>query len=217
MKPTKPASKSHLFTAFLLFLLSVQCASAFYDPSLQRWMNRDPINDVGVTRAGSQNLITDKMPRREAGRSTHLFEFVHNSPTREIDFFGLFGGWGSSGGLGVPGSDATSLLNRSPTCIGEIAAAVKMLLGNAGFEGYPTANDDDSLQHCTTSCRIARACGKSIAALLGQLKETNDLLHGGSAHESDKDLEDNAFGRSGAGCLNKSCEDYCSQNRDKYR
>jgi hypothetical protein len=99
----------------------------------------------------------------------------------------------------------------------ELQNALDLILGNSGIGGYPAANDDDSLQHCITSCRISRACGRFTAWALGQLKEANDLIHGGSATETDKDLEDNEFGRKGAKCKNKSCEDYCSQNRDQYR
>jgi hypothetical protein len=48
-------------------------------------------------------------------------------------------------------------------------------------------------------------------------KESNDLLHGGSAAETDKDLDNNAHGRNGVDCPSKSCEDYCQQTRDAYR
>ena len=92
-----------------------------------------------------------------------------------------------------------------------------MLLGNAGIGSYPAANDDDSLQHCITSCRISRACGRFTAWALGELKEANDLLHGGTIKETEKDTEANAFGRRGAKCRDSTCEDYCGQNRGQYR
>jgi hypothetical protein len=49
--------------------LGTPAVSGFYDPSIQRWVNRDPIGESG-------------------GRN--LYKFVHNSPTRYIDPNGQF-------------------------------------------------------------------------------------------------------------------------------
>ena len=46
----------------------------FYDPNLQRWPNRDPINELG---------------------GMNLYEFVRNQPTIRRDSFGLYGLTGS--------------------------------------------------------------------------------------------------------------------------
>jgi len=49
--------------------MSLADASAFYDPGLQRWINRDPIGEVGAI---------------------NLFEFVESSPNNDVDAVGLF-------------------------------------------------------------------------------------------------------------------------------
>ena len=51
-----------------LLALSAQSVSAFYDPSLGRWINRDPIQERG---------------------GLDLYIFNHNSPIQTYDAFGL--------------------------------------------------------------------------------------------------------------------------------
>jgi hypothetical protein len=52
------------------FLLAPHLASAYYDPGLQRWINRDPIGEEG---------------------GYHLLRFVNNAPVANTDAQGLFG------------------------------------------------------------------------------------------------------------------------------
>src|ERR1041384_8821384 len=52
----------------LLLLLSLQVASAYYDPGSQRWLNRDPVGERG-------------------GRN--LYNYSRNSPIQLTDAFGL--------------------------------------------------------------------------------------------------------------------------------
>jgi hypothetical protein len=54
----------------ILFLVSLQPASAFYDPGAQRWLNRDPIEERG---------------------SGNLFQFCEGAASGTIDVYGLFG------------------------------------------------------------------------------------------------------------------------------
>ena len=49
----------------------------FYDPNLQRWPNRDPLEERG---------------------GINLYEFVGNNPVSYVDQYGLLGFWGSPGG-----------------------------------------------------------------------------------------------------------------------
>jgi uncharacterized protein RhaS with RHS repeats len=53
---------------FFLFLSATQIASAFYDPSLGRWLSRDPIEERG---------------------GMNLYAFVRNSPITSFDVLGL--------------------------------------------------------------------------------------------------------------------------------
>ncbi len=180
----------------------------FYDPNLQRWINRDPISDYAFFRAKTRNLPwMDREALRSEARGNHYL-FVGNKPTISPDPEGLeswipfYNPGGDKRPIGVPTVDMP--------CARAIKEAAQMIyLGNNGVEGYPAANDDDRLQHCITSCNIARACGRATAWALGQLKETNDLLHGGSAKDTDGDQEANKDGRNGVNCPAKSCEDYC--------
>jgi hypothetical protein len=52
------------WVAFLCAACSLQVASAYYDPGVQRWINRDPIQEGG---------------------GVNLFGFVHNSPPQMLD------------------------------------------------------------------------------------------------------------------------------------
>ena len=64
----KSGARNHLPAALLALLLTLQAASAFYDPGLQRWINRDPISERG---------------------GINLFEFAANMPTDAVDALGL--------------------------------------------------------------------------------------------------------------------------------
>ena len=66
MKPLKHKFVSSL--ALLVFLFATQLASAFYDPSLGRWLNRDPIAEEG---------------------GSNLYGFVGSDPINQWDRFGL--------------------------------------------------------------------------------------------------------------------------------
>ena len=202
------------FLTLLALFSAPHLASAYYDPGVQRWINRDPLGDYAFFRGYSRGKSWESKQRIRAEGLQYTYGFVHNSPFQFMDINGLEGGttYLPDGGMkppidNVPGS----------ACVQELQNAVDLILGNSGIGGYPVANADDSLQHCITSCRISRACGRLTAWALGQLKEANDLIHGGSATETDKDLEANEFGRQGVKCKDKSCEDYCGNNRDKYR
>ena len=188
-------------------IVVTQIASAYYDPNLQRWINRDPLQEPGfehLRQAGARQL------RREAASQ---YPFVGNNPITEFDLLGL--DRPAPGSYGVP-------LKRAPTqllpCWADFLDTYAMIkIGNSGYGygSFPVANDDDRLQHCITSCKLARACGRLIAWALGQLKETSDLLHGGSTGDTTGDLGANKVGRSGCKS-NKSCEEYCQENRGNY-
>ncbi len=53
----------------------------FYDPNLQRWLNRDPISELGF----------ETLPRRGWGKNDdlNLYDYVHNSPISYQDPYGL--------------------------------------------------------------------------------------------------------------------------------
>jgi hypothetical protein len=71
----------------LLALLSgPHLASAYYDPGVQRWINRDPLGESGFelpTRGRTPALLIGVEQRGG------LFTFVGNAPVRNVDVFGL--------------------------------------------------------------------------------------------------------------------------------
>jgi RHS repeat-associated protein len=94
------------FTSSLIisvFLCAAQLVSAFYDPSLGRWINRDPIGDSGfdAIREQATSLLVDNLNRHR---------LVSNNPVNNIDYMGL---------AAVPSgtcSGATPLNNNSAEC-----------------------------------------------------------------------------------------------------
>ena len=82
MRATKPTTKALLPVALLLFLFSLYSAKAFYDPGIQRWVNRDPLGEPGfeTVRAGT--------PTPQYGPpKTYLF--LENAPNGFVDSDGL--------------------------------------------------------------------------------------------------------------------------------
>src|SRR5262245_1272612 len=85
-KPTMRTQLMHRKTTLLgvlgaLFMLT-QIAHAFYDPSLGRWINRDPIGERGfgaVARLSTSSFYDDPNP----------YLFIRNEPVSLYDAFGL--------------------------------------------------------------------------------------------------------------------------------
>ncbi len=62
-------------------LLAAHLASAFYDPSLQRWITRDPIGEPGFRKAAGRVS--------GAGDKAQLYAPLHNNPIQKLDPYGL--------------------------------------------------------------------------------------------------------------------------------
>jgi hypothetical protein len=72
-----------LWALALLALFSASnLASAYYDPGVQRWINRDPIRDSAF------QSRTARHPRR-ADREWNLFSFLEGGPSNKRDHWGL--------------------------------------------------------------------------------------------------------------------------------
>lgn len=65
--------------------------SVRYNPVLPRWVNRDPLNDLGFHKISFERWVF----RPENELNGYLF--VDNSPVGEVDSFGLIN-WGALGG-----------------------------------------------------------------------------------------------------------------------
>ena len=68
----------------LALLSAAPVASAYYDPGVQRWINRDPLGELGF---GVLRSRETPIPRSERNR----YRFVGNSPVAYFDPLGL--GW----------------------------------------------------------------------------------------------------------------------------
>ncbi len=63
----------------------------FYEPAIQRWVNRDPIHEVGFLTRGQRKHGF------RAQSEANVYHFVDNKPTVNLDILGLFD-WGPLGG-----------------------------------------------------------------------------------------------------------------------
>ena len=80
MKPFKRKFAAPL--ALFILLAAAQLASAFYDPSLGRWINRDPITENGF------RMLSKPQSFSRSGE-LNLYAFVKNQPIGELDPLGL--------------------------------------------------------------------------------------------------------------------------------
>ncbi len=67
----------------LALLSSSHMASAYYDPGVQRWLNRDPIGETGFEEL-RRGVETDLV-----GDGLNLYAFVSNNPINSVDGLGL--------------------------------------------------------------------------------------------------------------------------------
>lgn len=70
-----------LFLSLMLMLATAR-VSAYYDPGVQRWINRDPINEPGFD-------VRDYPRSARASYYGYDFTFVRNAPVALVDSFGL--------------------------------------------------------------------------------------------------------------------------------
>jgi RHS repeat-associated protein len=166
----------------------------FYDPNLQRWLNRDPIGENG---------------------GINLYGFVHNSPVSTVDAYGwsdynrppavVFPGGGVR--YGPPRTEPNGRPSES-----KVGCALRA--GKAAREKYLAANGT-RYTHCMASCEIAKQCGRGASAAAGLAKELADLARCLLTNSSDYcysafQPSDDADNKQGRNCPpNESCEDRC--------
>ncbi len=161
----------------------------FYDASVQRWLNRDPIGDLGF------RLLALK--KGMAGLDElNLFAFVMNKSLNEIDPLGLEGLAGSVGVICCGGSPA--------------GARTAMEAGlNAADAAYPDRNsvENRAMRHCVASGMLAVSDGCGPAECIGTKREDFQNNHGGQPpREGTRGKNNNRVGRACAGCGGANAE-----------
>jgi RHS repeat-associated protein len=128
MPPMTP--RTHILTFTMLVSLWFGLAGpafGYYDPAIQRWINRDPINEPGFT------LLTCTTRVFNRDEEKHLYGFVMNEPISHVDPRGLFlgfsyGNWcgfSNSGQKGRPIDDLDALCMVHDYCLATWSAALE--------------------------------------------------------------------------------------------
>lgn len=81
----KAKGKSHwIMAAFVVLAAGTSASEAFYDPSLSRWINRDPLDEPGVgVSEGKASRKSAEIGETIAG--PNLYTFARNHPTFSVD------------------------------------------------------------------------------------------------------------------------------------
>jgi RHS repeat-associated protein len=128
----------------------------FYAPNYQRWVNRDPISDIGfmITRALGRHEI------RSRGWATYVYAF--NNPGRFFDAFGLSGGTITApsptpgGGGGVGNQDGGGGDDPCPALAKAAGDAMRAALDDP-------ANITLQVLAAAAAARFEEACGQDYA------------------------------------------------------
>ena len=76
-------NRSLLPLVFLVILATSPAANAYYDPGVQRWVNRDPIKELGHFDLRYRHTVPFGL------RENNLYTSVRNAPIDRIDALGL--------------------------------------------------------------------------------------------------------------------------------
>jgi hypothetical protein len=125
----------------LIILATAQVAQAYYDPAIQRWTNRDPIQEEG---------------------GLNFYSYVKNNPTLSIDAFGLVTQWNPGGPGGMPPEAAFTLCNYK-ACYDHLQrifwTAHRTAENLVGTRHATAGSTADAMTHCIGACETARGPG----------------------------------------------------------
>lgn len=198
----KIAIGSVLFVA----LWTAQTASAWYSPSLGRWLTRDPIGEpgfqviqnAGASPAGGRWIHRDPIGERSAD-GPNRYTFVRNSPANRFDVDG-----GESWGppfFPPPQPPTEGVMD----CASRIADEV------GRQSPFGTRDPSSRWNHCVASCRISRECpgGRFSAWIAGDWYQ-DPWWQSPSQGSDPGDRAANQVGRSASCNKKKSCEESCN-------
>jgi len=156
----------------------------FYDPNLQRWLNRDPIRERGF------KLVTGELGKGVV-EELSLYGFIRNGPLNAFDAFGLQGvltGIGMQICCGVSSSDA------------EQAMQAGLSAADQTYPGRDTV-ENRAMRHCVASAILAVRAGCPGSECVGTMREDLQTNHGGQPpREGQRGKNNNRVGRNCAGC-----------------
>jgi len=141
----------------------------YYDPNLQRWLNRDPLGDYGNVRfVFARYSLTGRQPFPfEKWGDPNLYGFVGNDPILYLDYIGLT--WY---GNGLAGAASGALAGAAS---GALVGAGVGAIGGAGIGALPGAGMG------AAAGAIAGGIGGFIAgALSGSAASTSTALKNGA-------------------------------------
>jgi hypothetical protein len=181
---------------FLILWFGTSASFGFYDPSVQRWVNRDPIYERG-------------------GRNP--YGFVYNNPIGLIDRFGEVAyGWPVVPPPGYPptfpqrppsqkpcGSD-----NCNPFQISQNALAAEARNHNSALDPDPYGG---GYRHCVAACLLTRcygAIGGAMRLIRDLIDETNDP-NNPQYQNSQGDMQGERAGEQLALSSSQDCEHAC--------
>src|SRR5664280_1804475 len=127
------------FLILLAVLSAPHLASAYYDPGVQRWINRDPIQELG-------------------GRN--LYAFVKNTPIKRFDVWGLSPPKAPIGEKIACIADCGVAKARKGAKLAEeaIKETHKRFPNARGEDDYA-----DAFRHCYWACKMERELGADCA------------------------------------------------------
>ncbi len=160
--------------------VAIGTASAFYDPGLQRWINREPLQEPGFKR----------LTRRYGYPDENYYRFTRNQPTTYVDGLGL-----ETRGQKL----GCFLCGVSPS---RAEQAFRTGLGTAD-RIFPGRNspENEAMRHCVASAVLATTDGCSGAQCVGDNREwyQTTFQHQGRRRRQ-QGVNNNKIGRECAGC-----------------
>ncbi len=162
----------------LMLLLSVAWAEhafAYYDPGVQRWINRDPAKE-----AGGQNLS----------------RFVRNDPIGRVDAKGLFP---------VEISDQTLKFLKDCMCNASVGSSTQTKLLEKGVDIRNNVGGGNAYMHCVAACTASQKCGAGEARQFWTDREQNVPGQPEVEKAMDLANNEVGFGIAGAGNCESGC------------
>jgi len=163
----------------------------FYEPYLQRWLNRDLIEDAGFWPLLNRNQAP------AVGETGNAYEYLRNKPLNSIDPAGLE--------MVATTSLAVYLMCECGTGPNDLhkassAQALGMAIADAHYPGSAGRNQHAAMRHCVASAVLAGLTSCETAECLGTKREDWQNEHAQTYREGLRAKNNNRIGRRCAGC-----------------